>query len=134
MSYAIVIVPLSEEDGGGFVGFVPDLRGCMSDGETREEAIRNTEDAMTEWLDLHKRTGRPIPEAGSAVARVNAKQDALIAAVHALSDYADEVDEKIEKIEDALRRIIEMTTTPIEYSSPIIAAIAVKKHRSLLTH
>ena len=33
--YAVVIELLSDEDGGGFLAIVPDLLGCMSDGETR---------------------------------------------------------------------------------------------------
>ena len=44
--YAVVIEPLSEEDGGGFIATVPDLPGCTSDGHTREEAARNIEDAI----------------------------------------------------------------------------------------
>lgn len=32
--YPIVIEPLSQEDGGGYVATVPDLPGCMSGGET----------------------------------------------------------------------------------------------------
>ena len=38
-----VIEPLSEEDGGGFLATVPELPGCMSDGETRAEALANVE-------------------------------------------------------------------------------------------
>ena len=37
--YSFEIRPLSEEDGGGFLITFPDLPGCMSDGETPEEAI-----------------------------------------------------------------------------------------------
>ncbi|WP_347338750.1 type II toxin-antitoxin system HicB family antitoxin [Bradyrhizobium nanningense] len=37
--YKIIIEPLSEEDGGGFVATVPDLPGCMSDGATEFEAV-----------------------------------------------------------------------------------------------
>jgi hypothetical protein len=37
--YNVVVEPLSKEDGGGFVATVPDLPGCMSDGETEAEAI-----------------------------------------------------------------------------------------------
>ncbi len=33
--YTVVIKALSDEDGGGYVATVPDLPGCMSDGETR---------------------------------------------------------------------------------------------------
>lgn len=47
----IIIEPLSAEDGGGFLGTVPALPGCMSDGETMAEATENTKDAIAEWLD-----------------------------------------------------------------------------------
>ena len=57
--YAVVIEPLSEEDGGGFLATVPDLPGCMSDGDTREEAARNVEDAIAEEA---RSVGRAIPE------------------------------------------------------------------------
>ena len=50
MTYAIVITKLSEEDGGGFLGLVPDLPGCMSDGATEEEALANIQDAIREYL------------------------------------------------------------------------------------
>jgi hypothetical protein len=30
----VIIEPLPQDDGGGFVALVPDLPGCMSDGET----------------------------------------------------------------------------------------------------
>ena len=60
--YAVLIEPLSEQDGGGFLATVPDLPGCMSDGDTREAAARNIEDAIAEWLDEAKALGRDIPQ------------------------------------------------------------------------
>jgi antitoxin HicB len=60
--YAVVIGPLSEEDGGGFLATVPELPGCMSDGDTREEAARNVEDAIVSWLEEARSVGRAIPE------------------------------------------------------------------------
>lgn len=59
--YAIFIEPLSDDDGGGFLATVPDLPGCMSDGETREEAARNVEDAIRCWIEAATELGRPIP-------------------------------------------------------------------------
>jgi predicted RNase H-like HicB family nuclease len=59
--YAVVIEPLSDEDGGGFLATVPDLPGCMSDGDTREEAARNVEDAIASWLEEARSVGRAIP-------------------------------------------------------------------------
>ncbi len=60
--YAVVIESLSEEDGGGFLATVPDLPGCASDGDSREEAARNVEDAIACWLEEAKALGRAIPE------------------------------------------------------------------------
>jgi antitoxin HicB len=64
--YAVVIEPLSEEDGGGFLATVPDLPGCMSDGHTREEAARNVEDAIASWLEEARSVGREIPRPRAA--------------------------------------------------------------------
>jgi antitoxin HicB len=63
LKYPVIVSPLSEEDGGGFLATVPDLPGCMSDGETPAEAIENVEDAIEEWLDLARKLGREIPVA-----------------------------------------------------------------------
>ena len=59
--YAVVIEPLSEEDGGGFLATVPDLPGCASDGDTREDAARNIEDAIASWIEEATALGRDIP-------------------------------------------------------------------------
>jgi antitoxin HicB len=44
--YRFTIRPLSENKGGGYLIEFPDLPGCMSDGETIEEAIVHGLDAM----------------------------------------------------------------------------------------
>lgn len=59
--YQIVIAHLPPEDGGGFVAYVPDLPGCMSDGESREEAARNITDAIECWIEEAKALGRAVP-------------------------------------------------------------------------
>ncbi len=59
--YPILIEPLSDADGGGFLATAPDLPGCMSDGETREEAARNIADAIAAWIDEAAKLGRPVP-------------------------------------------------------------------------
>jgi len=61
LEYPIVVEPLAAEDGGGFAALVPDLPGCMSDGESPEEAISNVRDAIRTWLDTARETGRTIP-------------------------------------------------------------------------
>jgi predicted RNase H-like HicB family nuclease len=34
---------------GGFIAECPALRGCVTDGETPEEALRNIRDAIEDW-------------------------------------------------------------------------------------
>jgi antitoxin HicB len=61
LSHAVLIEPLSLEEGGGFVAVAPDLPGCMGDGETPEEALRNIQDAIAEWIDEAQALSRPVP-------------------------------------------------------------------------
>jgi predicted RNase H-like HicB family nuclease len=61
LRYPVLIEPLSEEDGGGYLATAPDLPGCMSDGETPEEALINVQDAIEEWLDAARSMGRVAP-------------------------------------------------------------------------
>lgn len=60
-TYPIRIRPLSDEDGGGWLAEVPDLPGCMSDGETPEEALLNVQDAIQEWIAAAAEMGREVP-------------------------------------------------------------------------
>lgn len=61
LEYPVLISPLSIEEGGGFLATVPDLPGCMSDGETPEEAVTNVQDAILAWIEAAKELGRAIP-------------------------------------------------------------------------
>lgn len=54
LEYMVRFEPLSEEDGGGYIAIVPDLPGCMSDGETPEEALVNVQEAISSWLESEK--------------------------------------------------------------------------------
>ena len=50
------------EDDGAFVVDVPELPGCMADGETPVEAMRNAQNAMSAWIETAQELGRAIPE------------------------------------------------------------------------
>ncbi len=56
-----VIIYWSDED-QVFVADVPELPGCMSHGDTHEEALREAGVAVSLWLDTAKEFGRAIPE------------------------------------------------------------------------
>lgn len=66
--YQVHVRPLSSADGGGFVATAPELPGCMSDGETPEEALRNAYDAIACWIEAAEEMGRPVPEPHRAAA------------------------------------------------------------------
>jgi predicted RNase H-like HicB family nuclease len=59
--YPVIVEPLQQQDGGGFIATVPDLPGCMSAGETPEEALANVRDAIATWIDEARALNRIIP-------------------------------------------------------------------------
>ncbi len=56
-----IIIFWSDED-GAYVAEVPELPGCMADGETYQEALANAELVIQEWIETATEAGRPIPE------------------------------------------------------------------------
>ena len=66
--YQIVIEHLSEDDGGGYIATVPELPGCMADGETRADALRHVEVAICVWVRTAEKLGRVIPKPRRAYA------------------------------------------------------------------
>ena len=56
-----LIIYWSDED-QSFVVEVPELPGCMADGETYEEAVTNTKRVIEEWIETASELGRPIPK------------------------------------------------------------------------
>ena len=56
-----IIIFWSEED-GSFVAEVPELAGCMADGQTYQEALANAEKVIQEWIETAGELGRPIPQ------------------------------------------------------------------------
>ena len=60
LPYRMELVPDTEE--GGFVVSFPDLPGCLSSGETIEQAFKNAADAKRAWLEAALEDGIAIPE------------------------------------------------------------------------
>ena len=71
---------LEEQDEGGYTVYIPSLQGCISQGETKEEALKNIKEALELYLEadenefwlefavdekiaLEEKTGRLIQEA-----------------------------------------------------------------------
>ena len=56
-----VIVYPDPED-GGYVAEVPSLPGCVSQGETREEALANVREAIDLWVEVAHSQKIPVPD------------------------------------------------------------------------
>ena len=56
-----VIIYWSEQD-NAFIAEVPELPGCVADGKTYQDVIKNTEIIIDEWLETAKELGREIPQ------------------------------------------------------------------------
>ena len=55
-----LIVYWSEQD-SSFVVEVPELPGCMADGRTYEEAVKNAQVVIEEWIETAQELGREVP-------------------------------------------------------------------------
>lgn len=104
--YPALVMPLSEEDGGGFAAYIPDLPGCMGDGETQDAAILDAYEAAEAWLETNIELGREVPEPGSAIEAARERQEALLKALQAALHYADHADGKIAKLETQIKNLI----------------------------
>ena len=62
--YAVLVEPLSEDDGGGWFARIPALPGCVGDGETEQQAIDDARLAALEWADAMVEGGHPLPPPG----------------------------------------------------------------------
>jgi len=49
------------DEDGMYVASVPSLPGCISQGRTREEVLKNIQDAIKGYLESLKKHGEPIP-------------------------------------------------------------------------
>lgn len=56
-----MIIYWSDED-NAFIVEVPELPGCMADGQTYQEAVANAETIIQEWIETAKKLGCSIPE------------------------------------------------------------------------
>lgn len=58
--YEIIIYWSTVDD--AFIAEVPELPGCMTHGDTREQALASAEEAIQAWLVVAREFGDAIPE------------------------------------------------------------------------
>ncbi len=71
MRYTVVLVP--DERDGGYVAYVPAIPGCVTQGDTLDDAIAMAQDAAEGMLAVMAEHGEDLPTEpdGAVVARVN---------------------------------------------------------------
>lgn len=65
MRYPVIVV--ADQEDGGYVAECPAIPGCVSDGDTIEEAMANIRDAIQGCLTVLKEKGEPVPEPSDAL-------------------------------------------------------------------
>lgn len=58
MKFSVILHKARE---GGYWVSVPALPGCVSQGETKKEALANTKEAIKLYIEVLKEDGKPIP-------------------------------------------------------------------------
>ncbi|MCX6096771.1 MAG: type II toxin-antitoxin system HicB family antitoxin [Candidatus Bipolaricaulota bacterium] len=58
MSHKVILEPAEE---GGYTVYVPSLPGCVSEGDTYQEALDNIREAIQGWLEVAREFGDEIP-------------------------------------------------------------------------
>ncbi len=59
MKYEIILYWSEEDD--AYIAEMPELAGCMADGPTAQEALRNVEQIAQEWVETAQELGREVP-------------------------------------------------------------------------
>ena len=67
LTYPVVIYPADE---GGNVAEVPALRGCLAQGETPAECLKELKKVQTLWLESAKRNNEKVPSPAEVLAKV----------------------------------------------------------------
>ena len=62
MKYTVI---LEREADGGYVASVPVLPGCVSQGDTRDEALKNIREAIDLYVEDCRIAGDPVPQGDS---------------------------------------------------------------------
>ncbi len=61
MKYKYEIIIYWSKDDKAYIAEVPELPGCMADGQTYKEALENVEGIIEKWIETAKKFKRVIP-------------------------------------------------------------------------
>ena len=78
--YVVILTPTTEEDEVGYTVTVPALPGCVTEGDTIDEALGNVREAISLYVESLEARGLPVPPSDEVVTSVEVDVHA-----HALS-------------------------------------------------
>jgi antitoxin HicB len=110
--YPIVVCEIPAADGGGFLGLAPDLPGCMSHGDTPEEAIASAGDAVNEWIDEAREQGMAVPEPGSAGIAARADRKRLLDRLKEQQKKFEEMDTEVRSLRASVEELLGTLSQP----------------------
>ena len=68
--FIVVLKPTSEPDEVGYTVNVPSLPGCITEGDSVDEALANAREAIALYIESLEAAGEPVPEGDALVASV----------------------------------------------------------------
>lgn len=67
LTYPVVIYPADE---GGYVAEVPVLKGCLAQGETPAECLKELKKVQALWLESAERNNEKVPTPAEVLAKL----------------------------------------------------------------
>jgi antitoxin HicB len=126
--YPIAVVELSADDGGGYLAYAPDLKGCMSDGETPEQAFKNGQQAVKEWIEHALAQKQEIPKPGSASANAIHARESLVVRIREQSATIESFDRELRELRLSLEamteRLEKVSSEPAMWAAPVAYLMA----------
>ena len=68
--YTVVLKPTTYADEVGYTVEVPALPGCITEGDTVEEAMSNAREAISAFIASLREQGLPVPDSNEVIATV----------------------------------------------------------------
>jgi predicted RNase H-like HicB family nuclease len=75
--YKVIFEPQEE---GGYTVTVPSLPGCVSEGDTYDEALANIKEAITLYLESLQADGLPIPDENHLIVEIESPYEQIASA------------------------------------------------------
>jgi len=92
--YPIVLIP---EEEGGYSVIVPDLPGCVTQGDTAEDAFAMAKDAMAGWIEVTLEDQEEVP-----------KPSTLEETARRLGEILDEIVDSTEDLERVMLAVVQV--------------------------